>query len=368
MTIKSLKLIHFRNYDSLDIEFHPRFNVIYGNNGHGKTNILESLFLCSTGRSHRTSKEKEMIQFQQENFCVRLEIEKKDIHFTLEYLFTNGKKHLQVNEVPLDKLSKLMGNLVVVLFSPEDMALVREEPAHRRRFLDITISQMKPAYFYALQQYKKVLVQRNTLLKDWKKIQNPQQMIDVWDQQIVKYGVKILTERTQFLHKLEEIIKPKHAYLTDQKEEIQLRYRSSISLPEEKSMHELETYYLDVLKSNLSQDQDRCFTEKGPHRDDFDIFINGIKVRNFASQGQQRTTLLSIKLAEIELIKQTIGEEPVLLLDDFASELDLNRHEKFMKSLGNMQILLTSTDQNILKSFLKKEDIKYFFIQNGQCT
>ncbi len=366
MIIKNIQLQNFRNYKKLDLNLHEKFNIIYGNNAQGKTNILESIFLCGTGRSHRTSKEKELIQFGTENFHIKLEVEKKNLDILIEYRFFEGKKYIKVNDIPLDRLNKLMGNLVVVLFSPEDIILLKEDPSGRRRFLDISISQIKPSYFYHLQEYKKTLANRNALLKDIKLKNISRETLFVWDESLAQFGSRIMFERANFLKQLEKIIKPKHSYLTGDNEELEIKYKSTIQYPEEESLERVHHLYLETIKKKSEEDICKTYTSVGPHREDFEITINGISVKNFGSQGQQRTTMLSLKLAEIDIIHDSIGEYPVLLLDDFASELDKERHGKFMNSLESLQVFITSTNRDILKDIIEIQG-KYIQVLNGNC-
>lgn len=363
MIIKEIRLENYRNYEKLDIKLNNRFNVIYGNNAQGKTNILESLYLCATGRSHRTDKERELVRFNQKGYDVKISLEKKDIDIELEYRFLDGKKFIRVNEIGIDKLNKLIGNLVVVLFSPEDIILLKEDPAGRRRFLDIAISQVKPSYFHKLQQYRKILANRNALLKQIKMDESLINSLSVWDESLVEVGSEILFARINFIKRLEDIIKPKHLYLTTNKEDIKINYKDSIHLDDENSLIEIKERFLERLQKKKKDDLYKTYTSLGPHRDDFEIELNGVNVKNFGSQGQQRTTMLSLKLAEIDIIKESIGEYPILLLDDFASELDKHRHEKFIGSLESMQVFITSTDKDIINDI--QSNVKYFNVENG---
>lgn len=248
MIIKEIRLENYRNYEKLDIKLNNRFNVIYGNNAQGKTNILESLYLCATGRSHRTDKERELVRFNQKGYDVKISLEKKDIDIELEYRFLDGKKFIRVNEIGIDKLNKLIGNLVVVLFSPEDIILLKEDPAGRRRFLDIAISQVKPSYFHKLQQYRKILANRNALLKQIKMDESLINSLSVWDESLVEVGSEILFARINFIKRLEDIIKPKHLYLTTNKEDIKINYKDSIHLDDENSLIEIKERFLERLQ------------------------------------------------------------------------------------------------------------------------
>jgi DNA replication and repair protein RecF len=350
----------------LQLSFNDKFNVIYGNNAQGKTNILEALFLCASARSHRTSKENELIRFGENNFYVKIEIEKKDGLNEIEFRNYDGKKEIKLNGVTLNKIGRLMGNLSVVLFAPEDIMMLKEGPAERRRFLDISISQTKTSYFYDLQQYKKSLTNRNALLKEIKQRPKARDTLFIWDKSIAEAGSRIILTRRDFIKRLETIIKPKHLYLTNENEDINIKYKSSFNIDKMEKVDEIQEMLLKKLSEKENEDILRSSTSVGPHRDDFEIFVNNISVKNFGSQGQQRTSILSLKLAEMQIIKELTGENPVLLLDDFASELDEKRQNLFLRSFEGIQVLITSTHKDILDD-ANDFETKYILVKDGAC-
>lgn len=363
MYVNSLTLQNYRNYDRLSILLHPGLNIFFGDNAQGKTNIIESVYLCGTGRSHRTFKEKEMIYWTRERSYVKAEINKKDFATTIEInLFNGSPKSVKVGSVKIDRLSDLLGNLNVVMFSPEDLKLVKEGPVFRRRFLDIEISQVKPGYFYNLHQYNKVLMQRNNLLKSIKYDNSQIKTLDVWDEQLSQYGSYIVNYRQEFIKKISILAKLIHRKITDGNEELNISYCSVFK--DSKSREDIKIGIYKELLRNRQKDIMRGTTSSGPHRDDMDFYINDIDVKAFGSQGQQRTAALSLKLSELEFVKSECSEYPVLLLDDVLSELDTKRQKFLLDSLKNVQTILTCTGINDIIEF-RKEDRFLFEVKAG---
>ena len=340
MYIKDIELHNFRNYGDLKLAFHPHVNLILGNNAQGKTNLLESIYVCSMGKSFRTSKDSEMILFGQEFGRVRLEAQKDYYDTSVELIFTrDSKKSAKVDGVKIKKSSQLLENLYMVIFSPEDLRIVKDEPEKRRKFIDRELCQLRPKYYEDLSNYKKVLLQRNAYLKE--NHVDPS-VLDLWDMQLARYGASIMMMRADFVRKLDKISRGIHGAITNGGENLQLKYVPNVELAS--SAAELEERYYHVLRSHYENDLRQRTTGKGPHKDDLEFFIDGISVRNFGSQGQQRTSALSIKLAELSLIKEETGEEAILLLDDVMSELDLQRQEFLVKSLADIQMFITTTE------------------------
>ncbi|MDY3919171.1 MAG: DNA replication/repair protein RecF [Candidatus Limivivens sp.] len=334
MIIESLKLENFRNYETLDLTFDPGTNIFYGDNAQGKTNILESIYLCGTTKSHKGSKDREMIRFDREEAHLCMELRKNEILYKIDmHLRKNKAKGIAINGVPIRKASELLGIGNFVFFSPEDLNIIKNGPAERRRFLDLELCQLNRVYLYNLTNYNKILNQRNKLLKDapW----HPEYLdtLDIWDIQMAEFGKKVIRERADFTERLNGIISGVHKSLTGGKEEIRISYEENVPEAE--------------LQQRLSENRERDFrmktTQTGPHRDDLCFQVNGIDIRKFGSQGQQRTAALSLKLAEIELVKQEIHDSPVLLLDDVLSELDRNRQHYLLESLDQIQTLITCT-------------------------
>ena len=335
MYIEKIKLQNFRNYEQLDLDLNKNINIIYGDNAQGKTNILEAIFLCSFGKSFRTTKEKEMIKFNEDRCLVEIFYQKKDRDGKIKIEIGN-KKQISINGVKIKKLSELLGNINIVLFTPDDINILRDGPANRRRFLDMMIGQLKPNYVYNLNMYLKTIEQRNNYLRQIREENKQEEMLEIWDEKLSEYGNIIYNYRKQFMDLIAEKINEIHKKITEDKENIKIEYTSNCDSKEE---------YLKLLKQRRKLDIIKGFTTKGVHRDDFVIYINDKEVNTYGSQGQNRTVVLSLKLAELNVIYDLIGEYPILLLDDFMSELDENRRKNFLKNIENTQVILTGTDK-----------------------
>ena len=351
MYISKLNLQNFRNYEKLEIEFNKNINIIYGDNAQGKTNILESIFLSSFGKSFRTKKEKELIKFGENRLLVEAQYEKKDRNGKIKIEISN-KKQISVNGVKIKKLSEILGNIHIVIFTPDDINILKEGPAQRRRFLDMLIGQLRPNYVYNLNLYMKTIEQRNNYLKQIKEENKPEQLLDIWDEKLAEYGEIIYKYRIQYVDKIIDKIKQIHEKITDQNEELIIKYSSNCHNKQE---------YLSLLKERRKLDIIKGFTTKGIHRDDFMVYINGKEVGIYGSQGQNRTVILSLKLAELNVIYDEIGEYPILLLDDFMSELDEKRRKNFLQNIENTQIIITGTE----KINLKNVDYSTYYIKEG---
>lgn len=358
MYIKNLKLVNFRNYDMLNVEFNNKVNILTGDNAQGKTNILESIYYCSLGKSHRTSKDKELIKWDKEEAYISLYVCKERLDKKIEIkIFKGGKKGVNINSIKLKKISELFGIFNVVMFAPEDLKIVKDSPSYRRRFLDMELSRLNPNYYYELVQYHKVLDQRNISLKNKKLFDSG--IIEVYDKQLSKLGAYIIKQREIYLKKLNSKGSIIHLDITDKREKIEFEYITGVENVENAS----EELY-NMLTKNRQKDSEKGSTSVGPHRDDFSIKINKIDTRSFGSQGQQRTAILTIKFASIEIIKSITGDSPVLLLDDVLSELDINRQKYILNSLNGIQTLITCTGIEDIKSYINK-DFKIFKISNG---
>lgn len=338
MKVKSLELNNFRNYDNLSLSFEDGLNVVVGKNAQGKTNMLESIFLCAIGKSPRTSKEKEMIKWEKNRAKVELFIETKKGNKKIEfYIFDNTKKAIKVNGFALKKMGELMGELTCVYFSPDELKLVKDSPAERRKFMDISLSQFDKNYFYNLSKYNKILAQRNKLLKETKDKQVLLDTLPIWDDELATTGAKLILDRIKFIKTLSKFSKEIHKDITSGKEDLSLSYIGIVEDSEDKIKEKL----IKELENSIDRDFSLGFTSVGPHRDDIKIMSNFIDVRTYGSQGQQRTVSLSLKLAELEFFNFAFGEYPVLLLDDVLSELDLTRQEKLLKHIENIQCIIT---------------------------
>ena len=365
MYIKNLKMRDFRNYSFAEIEFARGFNIIYGNNAQGKTNILEALFLCASGRSHRTSKDLDLIRISKQEYYVELGLAKEREDVTIEISNRiEGKKRIRVNEIPVRKYGDLMGQLNAVIFSPEDLLIIKEGPSGRRRFLDITISQLKPSYFYDLQQYSKILTQRNMLLKEIQHKKGLMDTLEVWNINLVKTGSRIMKVRNEFLKRLCKAARNNHGKLTNNAENLEIKYIPSIEAVDFGSVEEIEKKFMNGIEKSINKDIARSSTTYGPQRDDYDIYLDGMNVRLYGSQGQQRTAILSLKLSEIDIMKEETDEYPVLLLDDVMSELDGKRQEYLFSNLKEIQTFITCTDRNFFNERTNTGS-KFFNVKEG---
>lgn len=334
MFIEKIELMNFRNYDTLSLEFDHGTNILYGDNAQGKTNILESVYLCGTTKSHKGSKDKEIIRFNQEESHIRMFVNKDNNTYRIDmHLKKNKSKGIAINGVPIKKASELFGIVNLVFFSPEDLNIIKNGPSERRRFLDLELSQLNKLYLMQLLNYNRVLNQRNKLLKDIAFSPSLSDTIQVWDEQLLSYGTIIIEERKNFIAELNSIIVDIHKNLTGDKEDIKLLYEPNTTAED----------FSFQLEKNRERDLRMRLSSVGPHRDDFCILINGIDIRKYGSQGQQRTAALSLKLSEIYLVKKSIKDTPVLLLDDVLSELDSSRQNYLLKSINDIQTLITCT-------------------------
>ena len=336
MIVESVELKDYRNYDFLDMKFNENVNIIYGDNAQGKTNILESIYMCSTSKSHRGSKDKEIIRFGQDESHIKLNVIKHDMRYRIDmHLKKNKSKGIAVNGIPIKKAVELFGIINIVFFSPEDLNIIKEGPSERRRFIDMELSQLDKIYLSNLVNYNKVLNQRNKLLKDLSYMPSEQlmQTLDIWDMQLIRYGKLIIKGRENFIERINEIIRGIHSKLTGGTEILQLSYVPFVN----------ENEFENNLKESREKDIKYKSTGTGPHKDDLIFLINGNDVRKYGSQGQQRTAALSLKLSEIELVKLVIKDTPVLLLDDVLSELDSNRQNFLINSIGDIQTVVTCT-------------------------
>ena len=349
MYINKIKLQNFRNYNEQEIILNKSINVFYGDNAQGKTNILEAIFLCTFGKSFRTNKEKELIKLGKDNANVIIEYEKKDRDGKIS-ISISDKKQILVNGIKIKKLSELLGNINIVIFTPDDINILKGGPALRRRFLDMMIGQLKPNYVYILNMYIKTLEQRNNYLRQIKEENKPENLLDIWDEKLIEYADIIYKYRKEFIDKIKKKINIIHKKITDKKEEINIQYISNC---------ESKEVYSELLKQRRKLDIIKGFTTKGIHRDDFEIYINNKELSIYGSQGQNRTAILSLKLSELQVIYDEIEEEPILLLDDFMSELDINRRKNFLNNINNTQVIITCAE----KIEFLKENVDYCLYQ-----
>lgn len=356
MIIQSIELNNFRNYENLQISFDEGTNILFGDNAQGKTNILEAAYLSGTTKSHKGSKDKEMIRFGTNEAHLRTMVLKNGKQYQIDmHLKHNRYKGIAVNKIPMKKASELFGILNIVFFSPEDLNIIKNGPSERRHFLDAELCQLDKIYLSDLSNYNKILNQRNKLLKDMVYRPELSDTLPVWDMQLADTGKKIIRRREQFVKELNEIVHEIHYRISGGREELFLSYEPSVSA--------------DLLEQELERvkprDLKQCQTSVGPHRDDLLFSIAGVDIRKFGSQGQQRTSALSLKLSEIELVRKSIHDTPVLLLDDVLSELDSNRQNYLLNSICDTQTIITCTglDEFIRNRF---EINKVFEVISGQ--
>lgn len=334
MFIESIHLKNFRNYETLDLKFSPGTNILYGNNAQGKTNILEAVYVCGTTKSHRGSRDKEIIRFSEEESHIRMIVKKESITYRIDmHLKKNKAKGVAINGIPIRKARELFGIVNLVFFSPEDLNIIKNGPGERRHFLDMELCQLDKLYLTDLGNYNHIVNQRNKLLRDLVFRPELEDTLEIWDKQLAEYGERIIKKRKNFVNELNLIIRDIHRKLSGRTEELEILYEPNV--PE----GELELQ----LQAGRERDLKLRTTSAGPHRDDLCVQINGIDIRKYGSQGQQRTAALSLKLSEIHLVKQKISDTPILLLDDVLSELDSSRQNYLLDSIHDIQTLITCT-------------------------
>lgn len=360
LKVNSLKLKNFRNYDFLNVEFDGSTNIFYGNNAQGKTNILEAVYLSGTTKSHRGSKDRDMIRFGEDESHIEIVVEKNGISYQIDmHLKKNSPKGIAINKMPIRKASELFGIVNLVFFSPEDLNIIKNGPAERRRFIDLELSQLDKVYLNNLSNYNRIVNQRNRLLKELsfggkKELSDT---LEIWEMQMVQYGERLIARRKEFVTQINEIIEKIHQKLTGGKEGLQIIYEPSTGdLPFEQA-----------LKRYRDRDLRMKSTTVGPHRDDIGFLTGDMDIRRYGSQGQQRTAALSLKLSEIELVRLATHDTPILLLDDVLSELDKHRQNYLLDSIHDIQTLITCTG---VEDFVNHRFSinKVFHVQNGQVT
>lgn len=364
MYITDISLHHFRNYEELELQFHKNVNLIIGKNAQGKTNLIESIYISAMGKSFRTNKDGEMILFGKDYGRVKVHAEKSYLDTTVELVISkDSKKSAKVDGVKIRKASELLKNIYIVIFSPEDLKIVKDEPEKRRRFIDRELMQIRPKYYEDLVSYKKVLLQRNAYLKE---LSVDRSILDVWDMQLAKYGASIMLMREDFIKKIDGISREIHGLITGGKENLKVCYEPNVKVDggHPADLKETENFYYDLIRDSYENDLRQRTTTRGPHKDDMEFLIDGVSARSFGSQGQQRTAALSLKLAELNLIREETGEDAILLLDDVMSELDLERQAFLVKSLSDIQMFITTTEiPDSLKEALP--DGKTFLVSSG---
>lgn len=334
MIIKSLELQDYRNYDTLNLAFDRGTNILYGDNAQGKTNILEAIYVSATTKSHKGSKDRDIVNFHKEEAHIRTFLEKDGVETRVDmHLRKSKSKGIAIDGQKIKKAADLLGICNVVFFSPEDLGIIKDGPAERRRFVDMELCQLDSFYLYNLNHYNKIVNQRNKLLKDLYFNPDLRDTLNIWDSQLVSFGSKVIERRRLFAEQLNEIIYDIHMRLSGDREEISVRYEPDVEIEE----------FEKKLQCSQEKDIKLKQTTVGPHRDDFSFLIEDVDIRKFGSQGQQRTAALSLKLSEIELVKKLTKDTPILLLDDVLSELDSNRQNYLLSSIKDIQTIITCT-------------------------
>ena len=334
MNIRSIELKNFRNYENLEIFFDEGTNILFGDNAQGKTNILEAAYMSGTTKSHKGSRDKEMIRFGEEEAHLKTVVARGGREYQIDmHLKKNRAKGIAIDKSPIKKASELFGILNIVFFSPEDLNIIKNGPAERRRFLDSELCQLDRIYLADLTNYNKILAQRNKLLKDMIYRPSLSDTLPVWDMQLIETGKKIIRRRKQFVDELREIVSDIHYRISGGKEDLFLKYEPNID----------DIFFEDELSRAKEKDKKLCQTSVGPHRDDLLFSIGDVDIRKYGSQGQQRTSALSLKLSEIELVRKSISDTPVLLLDDVLSELDSSRQNYLLNNISDTQTIITCT-------------------------
>ncbi len=381
MIIKKIELTQFRNYENQSILVGPGINVFYGDNAQGKTNILEAVYLCACARSHRTSRDTELILHNADQYVVRMSFvnqngseEEIEINFldALPGDPQRGKsmRIVRHNGIRLERIGELMGIFHAVIFAPEDLMLVKEGPSTRRRYLDLLISQVRPSYFSNLQQYSRYLMQRNKLLKDLRdshrtrgsdgkpQLNEQERMqLDVWNQALSEQAASLIEQRLIYTKRIAKIAGEAQKRISSGKEMLYVKYKTISGIKNDMSKEIIYKAYNEKLKSMINEDLDRGTTSIGPHRDDLEFSLDGDQLKPFASQGQQRSAVLSLKLAELAILRQDTGEAPVLLLDDVMSELDENRRNSLLENIKDAQVFVTCTDAQQVVHEIRREQL-----------
>lgn len=355
MYLKNLKLNNFRNYETLDLQFEKGVNIFYGENAQGKTNILEAIYMSATSKSHRTNFYREMIKKGEEFAHISLEMEGEFLSNRIDIHISQNKRSIFVGQYPIRKLEELLGNLFLVMFSPEDLEIIKGGPAVRRKFIDLELSQINPYYYFQLRRYHRLLKQRNTLLKNAFKQGYDETEISIWDEELAKSGGEIIKYRREFIKELAQIYQIRHFDISGGRENISLVYENNTD----------EDVFLEKLKKRIKKDMQIGSTYYGPHKDDILFSLGDLDLRIYGSQGQCRTAALSLKLSQIDLIRQNKNTNPILLLDDVLSELDDSRQKKLIENIKDIQTLLTCTGvEDFLRQNLKVDAL--FRVEKGK--
>ncbi|EKU48160.1 DNA replication/repair protein RecF [Staphylococcus massiliensis] len=366
MKLNTLQLEHYRNYEYVMLDCHPEVNILIGENAQGKTNLLESIYTLALAKSHRTTNDNELIRFNKEYGKIEGELSYRHGVMPLTMFITKKGKKVKVNHIEQSRLTKYIGHLNVVLFAPEDLNIVKGSPQIRRRFIDMELGQISALYLNDLSQYQRILKQKNHYLK---KLQigktDDTTMLEILNQQFAEYALSVTRRRQRFVDELQKLAKPIHSGITNNQETLSLKYQPSVKIEADDEATQYEAL-LETLNNHITKEKERGVSVIGPHRDDLSFNVNGMDAKTYGSQGQQRTTALSIKLAEIELMNQEVGEYPILLLDDVLSELDDSRQTHLLTTIQHkVQTFVTTTSVDGIDHEIMKH-AKLYRINQGE--
>lgn len=366
MYLEDIELQNYRNYEQATLTFSPSINVLIGENAQGKTNLIESIYFLAMSRSHRTSRDRELIRWDSDFAKVKGLLKKKSHSVPLEIILSKRGKQAKLNHLEQKKLSDYIGQLNVILFAPEDLSLVKGSPSVRRKFIDMELGQMNKIYLYHLSQFQQVLKQRNQFLKQARFNKKYDTIfLDVLTDQLATEAAQVLHSRFKFVNQLSDLANTVQKDISNEKETLSISYKTSSSADETMTVEEIFNHLKEDYEKNVSQEVDQGTTTVGPHRDDLVFHVNDRNVQTYGSQGQQRTTALSLKLAEIELMRDMTGEYPILLLDDVLSELDDSRQTHLLKSIQNkVQTFITTTSLDGVQMDLL-DDPFIFYVDDG---
>jgi DNA replication and repair protein RecF len=367
MIVKRLKIKNYRNFKEAEVELNPSLNVFVGDNGHGKTNLMESLYLASIGRTFRPNSENEIINFKENKSFIEINLQKNTRDIKIEiHLEKNKRKQVFINGIKLDKTSEMIGILSNVIFTPDDMKIIKGSPMERRKFVNIDISQIKPKYKYLLSRYKKICTERNIILKKYYEKKENKDIINIWNDYLVNIGTEIIMYRNDFINKLKKYATDIYANISGNRENFEMNYLCNVANIDNMDKKNVKNQFYRKINSHFNYEVQNKTTMYGPHKDDIIIKINGKQCKYFGSQGQQRSAILAIKLAEIEIIKEEIGEYPILLLDDVLSELDNKRKGFLINYIQDIQTIITTTDDYEINKIAKNYKKRKFYIKKGK--
>ncbi len=356
MHIKKIKIENFRNIELMEIEPHNEINVIYGQNGQGKTNLLEAIWLFTGCKSFRNAKDSELVQFNEENSKISIEYE-TELRDNKASVCIEKKRTATFNGISLSSPRELIGKYYSVVFSPNHLSLIKDGPLNRRKFIDTAISQIDNMYAKKLMYFNHLIQQKNALLKNAQENPSLLDTLDIWDEKISLAGADVIVDRIEYIKRLQNKATEIYRGISGEKESLSIKYLSNVKYVSEEKNSIAQIYY-ETMKKNRPNDLYLKNTTSGPHRDDIEILIDGISARKFGSQGQQRSASLALKLGEAEIIKDLKGEHPIILLDDVMSELDSTRQNYILNKMNEKQVFITCCEKETVSRLCAGKVIK----------